>query len=235
MKKTLPTLRYLSRGFAGLTAIGFLSIVGSIAITDLIYYLTDRYNSVHTSVTLTAPLEFTAGMFALLTGLLLFIANFKVMLANGISRKTFLLANILAAVGAAAALSIFNFVVVLATGLFQPVILISHLIYPYSGWAGLLILQFALYFWLIVLGWFITLAYYRSSKPVQWALSLAPFVLFFLLQQDNSRGGAITNPIREFLSVSMLTPFRATTSMLAYAAILCGLVYLLIRRAPLKN
>ena len=137
---------------------------------------------------------------------------------------------------AAAAFSIFNLVVVLVHGLFWPINFISALFYPHAGSVGVLILQFALYFLLIVAGWFITLAYYRSSVPVKWAISLAPLGLYALLKVANARsGGATFTSIREYLHASMGNPYSATASWLAYSAILCGLVYLLIRRVPLKD
>ena len=37
------------------------------------------------------------------------------------------------------------------------------------------------------------------------------------------------------MKMSMGTPYRAALSMLVYSVILYGLIYLLIRRAPLKD
>jgi len=235
MRKTLQTLRYLLKSSTTWIVIGFLVILSTVAVTDLVYDFTSRHNVVQQVVSLTVPSEFTAGVFALLLGLVLFTTNFKVALANGVSRKTFLLANLPAAGITAAAFSIFNLVVVVVHGLFWPVNLISQNIYPTISWAGLLILQFAGYFMLVAAGWFITLAYYRSSTVGKWAISLAPFVLFGLLQvADAGSGGELFAAIREYQYVSMRMD-RAPFTMLAYSAILCGLVYLLIRRAPLKD
>lgn len=243
MKKTLQTFRYQIKAFSGGIFFGFLIILSTVAVTDLVYFLTDRlYNTVHPVVSLTVPFEVTTGLFALLIGLVLFITNFKVAVANGVSRKTFLLADLPAAGIAAAAFSVFNLAVVKVHGLYWPVNSISELIYPNISWAGFLILQFALYILLIIIGWFITLAYYRSSTPVKWAISLAPFVLFGLLRVANARsGGAIFEAIEEYLRMSLGTEigkpdsYRAAASMAAYSAILGGLVYLLFRRAPLKD
>lgn len=236
MKKTLQTLRYLFKSSSMGIVFGFLVILITVAISDLVYFLTDyAYNTVHPVVTLMAPFEVTAGIFALLIGLVLFIATFKVVLANGISRKTFLLANLPAAWIAAAAFSIFNLVVVKVHGLFWPITTIIGWNYPQIGWAELLIFQFALYFLLITAGWFITLAYYRSSVPVKWAISVTPIVLFGLLRVAQARFGyPIFVAIWEYLLWTLSFP-RAVFSLLAYSAILCGLVYLLIRRAPLKD
>jgi hypothetical protein len=157
-------------------------------------------------------------------------------LANGVSRKTFLLANLPLAVMAAASLVIFNLIVVLIHGLFWPLNFIGDLFYPHTSLAGLLFLQFTLYFLLIVAGWFITLAYYRSSVPIQWAISLAPFVLYALLRIANAfSAGVIFTSLGDYLRMTTSGLYKAAFSWLVYSAILCGLVYLLIRRAPLRD
>ena len=236
MKKTLQTFRYLSKDFSRMIIIGFVSILVSGAITVLIFHLTGGNNPVYRDVVFTAPFELTAGVFALLFGLLLFIGNFKVTLANGISRKTFLLANLSAAGIIAAAFSIFNLTSVQIHAGFWNFILFSVVFYPDINWTGLLILQFALYFLLIMIGWFITLAYYRSSVLVKWIISLSPVGLYYLLRVVNAlSGGATFTSIWIYFHWSTFNPYRTGISFLAYAAILYGLVYLLIRRAPLKD
>ena len=234
MKKTLPTLRYLFKSSRGWIVIGFLVILVTVAVTDLVYNFTSRHGVVQQVVSLTVPFEFTAAVFSLLIGLVLFISSFKVALANGVSRKTFLLANLLAAGIAAAAFSIFNLVVVLVHGLFWPVIMISQIMYPFISWPWLLILQFAGYLLVVIAGWLIALAYYRSSNFGKSILSLAPIAVIAILQVANARsGGALFAAISQYQSITMRMD-RAPFTMLAYAAILCGLVYLLLRRAPLK-
>ncbi len=236
MNKTLQTLRYLAKSSSAGIFFGFLVILGTVAVTDLVFYLTDQaYNTVHLVVSLTVPFEVTAGIFTLLIGMVLFIPDFKVALANGISRKTFLMANLPAAGIAAAAFSIFNLVVVKVHGLFWPINSIGDLSYPQAGWVAFLLLQFTLYFLLIMAGRFISLAYYRSSPPVRWAISLAPFVLFgLLIEMDIRSDGKIFEAIGAYLLWSLRFP-TALVSMLAYSAILYGLTYVLLRRAPLKD
>lgn len=235
MKRTLQTFKYISRSYEWMIGIGLLSILVSLAISYLIFYLTDRYDGVRQSVTVTAPFEITALTFAILIGVLLFIANLKVVLANGVSRRTFLLANLPAAVIAAAAFAIFNLAMLFIFGLFIPIQLISSLIYPQMTWAGSLIYQFALYLVLIVAGWFITLAYYRSNPLGKWIITLAPFVGYGLLKAaDAWAGGAIFTVIEEFRRASMQMDMAPVT-LLAYAVLLCVGSYLLIRRAPVIN
>jgi hypothetical protein len=236
MKKTFQTARYLFKSFAWVTISGFFAVLVNVAITDLVYHLTSRNIAPPPMVSLTTPFEVVDIVFALLIGLVLLITHFKVALANGISRKTFLLANLPLALMAAAALVIFNLIVVQIHGLFWPLNFISNLFYPHASLAGLLFLQFTLYFLLIVAGWFIALAYYRSSVPIQWAISLAPFVLYGLIRVANAfSAGAIFTSLGNFLRMTTSGPYKAAFSCLAYSAILYGLVYLLIRRAPLKD
>jgi hypothetical protein len=235
MDKTIQTLRYLSKSLTFMAVIAFISVLACMAVSDLVFFLTDHSNVVRIVDPLMEPFEFTAAIFSLLTGLVLLIPEFKVALANGVSRKTFMLANLPAAALFAAALSSFTLVVMLLHTLFWPSNLISTQIYPSASWAWTLFLQFVLYFLIIIAGWFIVLAYYRSSLLLKWAISLTPFALFGLLKVANAwTGGLIFEKILAYLLWSVQLE-RVPFFMLAYAAILCGAVYLLIRRAPLKN
>lgn len=238
MKKVLPTLRYLLKSYSKVIVIGFLSMLVTIAITDVIFYLTDRWNTDHQIVSLTVPFELTTGIFAVMIGLLLFILNFKMMLANGVSRKSYLIANLPAALAAAAVFSLFNLASAEIHSQFWKINFIANLVYPIN-WFGLLVFQFALYLFLIALGWAIALAYYRSSVPVKWIFTMSPFVLLYLLFADQSRTlyYAIEEPLKILMGLreDPHNHFQAAGSMLAGFALLSGIVYLLLRRAPLKN
>jgi hypothetical protein len=238
MEKILQTMRYLSTGFILMLAIGFGSLLGNVLFTNLIFYVTDRDNIGRAAGPLTVPLEMTASVFALLIGLLLLRTNFKVVIANGISRRTFLFANLPVALLAAAALALFNGMVVLVHGFFWPAVSISHLLYQQPGSPGLLLVQFGLYFMLIAAGWVITLAYYRASVPARWLISLAPFVLIALLRVINiETGGSVTSFFRYSLGFvgSQPNPYQGAAFLFLYAVMLFGATYLLIRRAPLKG
>jgi hypothetical protein len=231
MEKILQTMRYLSTGFILMLAIGFGSLLGNVLFTNLIFHLTDRAGIGRAVGPLTVPLEMTASIFALLIGLILFLSNFKVAIANGISRRTFMVANLPVALLAAVALSLLNGITVLVHGLFWPVVSITQLFYPQG--VGLLLLQFGLYFLLIAAGWVISLAYYRASVPVRWAISLSPFVLYVLLRMTNFD----TEPLIK-LSLGLgnqHNAYQGAAFLFLYAAILFGVTYLLIRRAPLKG
>lgn len=233
--KTLPTFRYLMKSLGPWIVIGFFVILCTVAASDLIFYFTEKYHPLETVVPLTVPFEFSTGVFALLIGLAQFISDFKVGLANGISRKTFHLANLLSAGTWAAAFSIFNFLVAKVHGLFWPIAFSSEVFYPQIGWAEILILQFTLYLLLIMVGRLIALAYYRSSTAGKWAVSLAPFVLLGLYLVGNARsGGELGAALWGYHRLTMGMDLAPVT-LLVYSAILAGLVYLLFRRAPLKD
>jgi hypothetical protein len=234
--KFLATFRFLLKRSIGFTLIAFFSILANIASVILFYNLTDQFSGAHPPVILTAPVDVTAGFFALLAGLLMLLANFKMALANGVSRKTFLLANLPAAAVLAAVLALNNLIVPLVVGEFQPIVTVTQLIYPKANWIGLLLVQFAQYYLLIAAGWLIVLAYYRGSVAVRWAISLAPFALYFLIRAvDAYTGGKLAAAVGELWRSTMRsTPGMATITLLVSSAILVGLVYLLIRRAPLK-
>jgi hypothetical protein len=236
MKKKLQTFRFLTKSFSSGIIFGLLAILSTVALTDIVYYLTARELAVHKVVSLTVPFEVIAGFFALLLSMALFIVNFRMILANGVSRKTFLLANLPAAIIVAAVYAVFNLTVEKVHGLFWPINSISDLVYENINWASFLIFQLSLYFLLIVFGWVITLAYYRSSVPVKWAISISPLVFLIILQQDNAHfSGDITRAIGDYLHATMGTPYSAALSMLIYGVVFCGLAYLLLRRAPIKD
>jgi hypothetical protein len=238
MEKILQTMRYLSTGFILMLAIGFGSLLGNVLFTNVIFRITDRANIGRAAGPQTVPLEMTAAVFALLTGLLLFLINFKVAVANGISRRTFLIANLPVALVAAAALALLNGIVVWVHGFFWPAVSISHLLYQQASSPGLLLVQFGLYFLLIAAGWAISLAYYRASVLVRWVISLAPFALIALLRVINiETGGSLTSFFRYSLGLvgSQPNPYQGAAFLFVYAAMLIGATYLLIRRAPLKG
>ncbi len=80
------------------------------------------------------------------------------------------------------------------------------------------------------------MAYYRSSGLGKWAVTFAPiglYVSFRLVRA--SLGGLVDSRIDDYLHLTLRSPYSAAVSMLVYSIILCGLVYWLIRRAPLKD
>jgi hypothetical protein len=236
MDKILKTTRYLFRSVMGFMVIGFLSILGNLAITNAIFYFSrkagevDRQLSNHTEV--------TAGIFILLISLLFFSIQFKVMLDIGVSRKYFFWANIAALAAVSAVFALFVSLVTLAHLPFEPMILLSQSLYSGSSLFDSTIFQLAAYFLMAMLGWTIHLAYYRSGTAMRWVISLAPFVLLWILASAIRSSGDLWNLLAAmggFSDPGAPNQYIGSLSFFALAALLGGVVYLLIRRAPLKD
>lgn len=240
MTRLTLTFRYLLKPYAHLAAIAFISMLLAVAVSGLIFALTSRYHTPRPVVAVTSPADLTAALFALILGLVAFLINFQVALANGVTRKTFLLANLPAAALFAAALALFNALIVQVHSLFWPVIMTSSLWYPRAGLSGLLLYQVALYLALVVAGWLIALAYYRASILGRWAISFSPVFAWALVRLGNAASdGAVSAGLRDFYRAAMGlnsgSPAQAALSLLVFGAILYGLVYLVLRRTPLHT
>jgi hypothetical protein len=236
MEKIWKTTRYLARSVMGLTVIGFLSILGNLVITNMIFYFMRKGGELDRQ--LSNQTEVTAGIFILLISLLFFSNQFKVMLGNGVSRKSFFWANITTLAAISAAFALFVTLVTLAHLPFEPMTLLSQSLYIRSSLFDVSIFQLTAYFLLAILGWFIHLAYYRSGTAMRWVISLAPFFLLWILISEMGRSGVFWDLLTALMGFSDSTtpnPFIGSLSILALASLLSGVVYLLIRRAPLKD
>ena len=240
MFRIQQTVRYLLPTYARLAVIAFISMLIALGMSTLIFFLTSRGMSPRPLVTLTSPSDFTAALFALITGLVLFLINFQVALANGVTRKTYLLGNLPAAALMALALVLVNALLVGAHGLFWPIIMSAQLTYPQAGLPGVLLYQFVLCLAMIVMGWLIALAYYRAGTLGRWLISLSPVFAWGLVRLGNAAtDGAVSAGLRDFyraaLGMNSGSPAQAALSLLVLGAILYGLVYLLLRRTPLHT
>ncbi len=247
MGKTLQTFRYLLKSLTPLAIVEILTLLAGVVVTHLIFYFTagELYESFREKATpLTMPSEFIASLFALMIGFVFFTTHFKVILANGISRKTFWRANLLVALILAAGFAACSLALTELHRLVWPqAILISELVYPFAGRVWIWLLQSAGYLLLTLVGYFSALALYRSSPAGKWAIVLSPFALYALLKVVNARSrGVVMEAIGEYLKLSMGLEtggepqvWVAVLSLSIYALVLCGLLYLLLRRAPLKN
>ncbi len=87
-------------------------------------------------------------------------------------------------------------------------------------------------------GWFICLVYYVSSRTVKYVVSITPFVIApFIVLGDALSGGKIGPALLSFLqtvsgfSHTSPNPYIGMTTFLVLAVLLCGPVFLLLRRA----
>ncbi|HEY5562299.1 MAG TPA: hypothetical protein VIK72_11200, partial [Clostridiaceae bacterium] len=99
---------------------------------------------------------------------------------------------------------------------------------------GAAIWFFVALFLLLVLGWFISMLYYRSSKQMAFVISLAPFVMSGLLTIINqATKGALFDSMINFVVTAMgfsgniPNPYIGSISMLLISVIICVFNYLL--------
>lgn len=240
MEKTLQTLRwYLSQYMARLLLIALLCAVGGVILSDLAFYSTGGFEL--KNVVQTLPYELIATVFAWIAGGSFFIPQFKMALANGVSRKTYLLACLPAIAAFAAALSIFGLILAWVHSLFWPAVLITNVFYPLNGWFGVALVQFAAYFLMTVFGCFIAILMYRSNGLARWVLLLAPVWFYIILVADASDTGRVMQALIWYLRLTLgfvvmeaPNPYIAVLSLSVYAFITSGIIYLMMRRVPLK-
>jgi glucan phosphoethanolaminetransferase (alkaline phosphatase superfamily) len=171
----------------------------------------------------------------------LFGSDFKYLLSQGISRKTFFRAITLAYIILAAiwALGVTVFVMV-ATEMMR-INMLYQMMYRNLEVTGIFAWLFAALLLLLMLGCFIALVYYRTDKRTKYIVILALFVFFGLLSVLNqAAGGVIFRAAFAVLMAAMgfstpvPNPYIAALSMLLCTAFLCGCNFLLIRKAQLK-
>ena len=238
MKRTLQTMGYLIKSIVNPTLLALVVMIIMLAIIDFTNFSTGRFSLTGPAKPLTIPLEFFSGGLSLLIGAAIFLTNFRVSLANGISRKTFLLANLPVAMLIAAFFAIATQVVTEVHALFWPIntYSVAMLIeYPQLNNAWPLIFQFTLYLFLILAGRLITLVYYRCNKWGRGFLSLVPLVVFyFLLNAINGKNGEFYLLMSNLLLL-FLQPQNSIIFLVLGSLVMFALSWLVICRAPLKD
>ncbi|MFA6808358.1 MAG: hypothetical protein WCR27_05135 [Eubacteriales bacterium] len=187
--------------------------------------------------------DMIAVIWIFILGLLSFAPSFKFMLANAVSRKSLFWANIFSMVILSVAWAVaMTLVISFINRMNLKMIVVYPLIYKGSSTMGTVVWFSGMFFLLIVLGWFITMAYYRSNKLMIFVISLAPFViagLFTIINQMT--GGKLFDFMINFIvtamgfSGSIPNPYIGSFSMLVITVILCVLNYLLIRKTQIKE
>lgn len=176
-------------------------------------------------------------------GLSAFTPSFKFMLANAVSRKSLFWANILSmaivSTGWAVAVTL---VLSFISRMNIKIIVLYTLLFKDNSAAGAFVWFIGVFFLLIVLGWFINMVYYRSSKLMAYAISFVPFILLGLLTIINqTTDGKLFDSIIKFIvtamgfSGSIPNPYIGSFSMLLFTVIICAFNYLLIRKAQIKE
>ncbi|HZK55979.1 MAG TPA: hypothetical protein VFC84_17605 [Desulfosporosinus sp.] len=176
-------------------------------------------------------------------GLLSFSPSFKFMLANAVSRRSLFWANIfsmaiIAAAWAVATTLLLSFI----RKMHIQIVVLYTLLYKDNSTMGTVVWFLGVFSLLLVLGWFINMVYYRSSKRMAYAISSAPFILSGLLIILNQyTDGRLFESILKFIvramgfSGAIPNPYVGSLNMLLLTVIICGFNYLLIRKAQIKE
>jgi len=238
MNRILQTMRYLTKSIINPTLFALVVTVAMVAISDFTFFNTGQFSLTKSQSALTMPLELTSGCFSLLIGAVIFLGNFRVSLANGISRRTFMLANLPVAMLLAAIFSIATIVITKVHNLFWPINTLSEGIMienPNLNNAWPMIFQFSLYLFLILGGRFITSVYYRSNRWIRVILSLVPIMVFiFMLRATNGNQGVFPRVITS-LFFYVIQPENIINFLILGSLVMFALTWLVIYRAPLKD
>jgi len=180
--------------------------------------------------------------YLIILGMVIFTPSFKYLLSQGISRKRFFIVMTLNIILLAVIFSLLSGIFYMITLKVANVWMIYELIYNDRSISGILVWEFAALLFLGMLGWFIRLVYYVSSRNTKLVVSIAPFVLVSLLILFNAFvDGAIGRALWEFLKMVMglssvsPNPYIGMACLLAAAVILGGPVFLLLRRAQIND
>jgi hypothetical protein len=216
------------------TAVILLNILISVVVTHLV--APENHSAIGGSIDPTALIW----MFVL--GIIFFGLSFKFMLSHGVSRKRFFLASSISLAVMAAIWSLLVTLFVTISRMFTNIIVIYELLYRSRAVVGMTIWEFAALLLFAVLGWFIYLVYYVSGRKTKYLITASPFVVVPLLMLFNMMAdGKIFHAIGQFFvnimgfASSIPNPYIGALSMLVMAVIFGGAIFLLIRRAQIKD
>lgn len=235
MNRTNQTIRYLTYSLKWMFLIELLVAVGIVLLTDYIFLQTGGSDLSQSAMPGTVRL--TAVVFSILIGFLYIRPNFRVALANGISRKTFILAY----------LPVAGLVAVVFAITSQLIVGVHNWIWPTPSafgvfinfklvWLWSFVAQAALCFLLIMSSWFISFLYYRCNTIMKWVISLLVGLIFcFPIIAPEFYSMSISPTFHDFLMWCLFRPERFIIIMLAFSVLFYEGTYLLIYRAPLKD
>lgn len=191
-------------------------------------------------------IDIIAFIWMLILGLIFFKPSFKFMLSYGISRKRFfkgtmLCLIIISLLGAAAVM-----LISVASRNYVNINVLYEILYKNLHPLGFVVWSFTLLLLMGVLGLFINLLYYRSSRQMKYIISLSPLVLSASLTIfDILSNGGMLRSLFHFLVLAMgfpggvsestPNPYIGALTMLTLSAVISGFIFLLIRRAPIKD
>jgi hypothetical protein len=178
----------------------------------------------------------------LVIGLLFSTPTFKYTLSQGVTRKDFYFAAATSLVALAAAFAAVIVAIFAINLKVANIIMVYTSMYSDTSYLGLFVWEFTALLFFGMMGWFICMVYYRSRRPVQIILSLAPFIVIPLIMLFNALvDGAIVRALWDLLKLAFgfsgtgSNPYIGAGSLLVVSAVLAACIFLLIRRAPVKE
>lgn len=193
--------------------------------------------------------DFASIIFIFIAGLNSFKPSYKFMQANNISRKSFFKGHIVSIFPIAAAIAAIDIVINHINNLF--VVNNSFFTQMYAkpvsfqrsspGILANFIWSFAALALSAIIGWCISLVYYRCNKIQKTILSLSPvFIVIIVIYLNSLTYGKFGSTIADFFALAWgfknnYNPYIAALSMSVGFVIFTFLSYLLIRKVPVKE
>ena len=177
-------------------------------------------------------------IFIFISGLNCFRLNFMFMQANNISRKRFFYANIITLISVAAFMAIIDVILNNILQLALPYKSMFEQLYRKNFFFADFLWSFAFYAFAAILGWLITMIYYRCNKLMKTIVSIMPVLLMILLGIIDTKG-IIGKAIIEFLGTALgfsnnFNSYMAVLSFVIGTIGLAALSFLLIRKMPIR-
>jgi hypothetical protein len=178
-------------------------------------------------------------------GLVIFPPNFEYLLSQGISRKKFFMTtvfNLAVFAAVCAILVMIYYAVTLQTVQSSSNMVIYEAIYHNQNLLAMVVWEFTILFMLGMAGWTVSLIVYVSSRKIRISIITGLAILVpLLITLNNVTDRAITVALGKFIKIilgfSSHSPdsYTAAGSLLAIAVILGGVIFLILRRAQVRN
>lgn len=201
-------------------------------------------------------MEMATVIFLFVIGLNSFKENFLMLLQNGSSRKTIFTSGVLSMLIISAGMAVIDFIILmlskLATGNMKALKVMGifeinygrHVdnIGGFQAHTESLIFQILMYLAFVLIGYFITIAYYRMNKAAKTAVSIGVpvgiFVILPLIDGTLLKGRISdwTNDLFNYaFGLQSQSPYHAMVTFLLISVVFAALSWLLMRRAVVKN
>ncbi|MBN2238920.1 MAG: hypothetical protein JW712_04025 [Dehalococcoidales bacterium] len=178
------------------------------------------------------------------TGATIFPSSFRYLSSQGISRKTYWLMtwlNLAVTSLICALLVAIYYAIMSSTVVSIGSITLYEGIYHTNNIAGLIVWEFSALFLLATIAWLERVIAYRTGRLIRIIIGVAFVIGWILLAYFNSATGAFLQAVGEFftrilgLYGAVPNPYIAVLTFLAIAVVLSGIIFLLIRRAPITE